>query len=559
MRSETLTFISKLQTAQVDLSDNSFWNEYFDSAERESFSSVLDTYSRYYNQLEHKEQKDQLSQVFWSHIKTKALPIIEMSSDDKSAQVFFLFRKNIDENKKDLYVQGDYHGYGSTLESQRLKRKDNTDVMYCESTIPKDALVTYQYVEISSEYRDKMPPYFYKDSGYNSELTGLFSNPLRDPYQKHSKSYGSDGFFCVNAGNDISHLKLSPVNWPTLLSGAKISLVSVKGGRLDLHPAEVTPDYLSKLCSTPEYSEFRRVIHVFALEEKIDQVIIINDGMAYLLTNAVERIEKLKKDGKIPANCAVIFVGALPGLKKDHELVGASSKLSGMGERTLDYHAYVDEYAKFLTQQLFPFLEEKNIKIPRDPARRTLIGSSLSGTASLYMGLKYPEHFGNIVAQSPSPTNRDLIESMSNVKDKARKININLSCGEFEDSKQYAKNGNLEFMRTLTQLLGITGYEGRHGHQFEAWAFDLERSLPDLLTEKNGETNNVSMLKEPIVTTPALASSRSSSSSSRSDMSSSVSSLTTPGGPGLTSPLKTITPHTSKPVTTSTTSLISST
>ena len=48
MRPET--FISELQTAQVDLSDNSFWHKYFGSAERESFSSVLNTYSRYYNQ-----------------------------------------------------------------------------------------------------------------------------------------------------------------------------------------------------------------------------------------------------------------------------------------------------------------------------------------------------------------------------------------------------------------------------------------------------------------------------------------------------------------------------
>lgn len=60
------TFISELETAQADLSDNSFWDKYFGSAEKELFSSVLDTYSMYYNQLENKEQKDQLSQVFWS-------------------------------------------------------------------------------------------------------------------------------------------------------------------------------------------------------------------------------------------------------------------------------------------------------------------------------------------------------------------------------------------------------------------------------------------------------------------------------------------------------------
>ena len=283
-------------------------------------------------------------------------------------------------------------------------------------------------------------------------------------------------------------------------------------------------------------------------------MIIINDGMAYLLTNAFERIEKLKKDGKIPANCAVIFVGVLPGLKKDHELVGASSKLAGMGERTLDYHVYVDEYVKFLTQQLFPFLKEKNIQIPDDPAKRTLIGSSLSGTASLYMGLKYPEHFGNIVAQSPSPTNRDLIESMSNVRKKSRKINIELSCGKFEDSKQYAKNGNLEFMRSLSELLDVTGHEGLHGHQFEAWTVDLERSLPRL-----HEPSIVPQTKIPDAKkSTTIVSSSKVTTTITASVASSVSSLTTPGGPGLTSPPRTLTPHTSKPTMTSTTSFTGS-
>jgi enterochelin esterase-like enzyme len=350
--------------------------------------------------------------------------------------------------------------------------------MYCESTIPKDALVTYQYVEVPSTYHDKRPDFFYGNLDEYPERPNLFSDPLEDPYRKHSKSYDTNGFFCVNAENDISHLGLSPVTWPTLIAGARINLVCGAGGSLSPHPAEIPPDYPSKLYSDPEYGDFRRAIHVFALEGKTDQVIIINDGMAYHLTNASERIDRLKKEGKIPENCAVIFVSTLPGLKKDHELVDASSNLQGMGERTIDYCDHVDEYADFLTKQLFPYLKERGIAIPDDPAKRTLVGSSLSGTASLYLGLKYPERFGKVVAQSPSPTNRDLIEGLDNLEQRASKIAIELSCGLFEEADNYAKNGNLEFMRILAGSLNVEGYEGLHGHQFEAWAFDLERSLP---------------------------------------------------------------------------------
>lgn len=183
-------FIYELQIAQTNLSNGSFWDKYFAVVESKSFRKTLDLYSQYYGEL-NAEQQAQLSTIFWSHIESRQLPIIDIATDDENAQVFFLFRKATD-NGKDLYLQGDFHGYGSTLDSQRLQRKGETDILYCENSISKNALVTYQYVEVADNpdhpvYRNKMPN--------DENLVGVFSNPFPDPYQKHAHPYYAAGFF----------------------------------------------------------------------------------------------------------------------------------------------------------------------------------------------------------------------------------------------------------------------------------------------------------------------------------------------------------------------------
>lgn len=465
-------FIDELQIAQTNLNNTGFWEKHFGATERTSFRQTLNLYSQYHSEL-NADQKAQLAEVFWLRIQSRKLPIIEMSADGENAQVFFLFRQAKD-NGKDLYLQGDVHGYGSTLDSQRLQRQGETDILCCENSILKNALVTYQYAEVADNpdhpvYRNRMPN--------DEQLTGVLANSFPDPYQKHAHPYYAAGFFCVNADNDVSHLGSSPVDWSTRISGTQMHLVSGKGGAVSPFPYEVSDDYMGQLWG-PDCAEFRRVIHVFAPPGKLDQLVIINDGPGYLLVNTAERIAKLKQEGTISEQCAVVFVGALPGLEKDHTLTSELSKMQGMGIRTIDYLDHVDEYVEFLTGQLLPHLEDEGIELPHDPTKVTVIGSSMSGTASLYMGLRYPEHFGNVIAQSPSPANRQLIENLDHLSERARRINIDLSCGAFEDATQYAKIGNLEFMRSLEAPLGVTGHTGLHGHELPAWSLDLERSMP---------------------------------------------------------------------------------
>jgi enterochelin esterase-like enzyme len=60
-----------------------------------------------------------------------------------------------------------------------------------------------------------------------------------------------------------------------------------------------------------------------------------------------------------------------------------------------------DRYAKFLVQELMPFIQ-REYRVLDDPAVTGIGGSSLGGLLSLYLGLKMPRTFSRIAALSPS-------------------------------------------------------------------------------------------------------------------------------------------------------------
>jgi predicted alpha/beta superfamily hydrolase len=60
-----------------------------------------------------------------------------------------------------------------------------------------------------------------------------------------------------------------------------------------------------------------------------------------------------------------------------------------------------DRYAKFLLQEVMPFIQSE-YRVQTGPHATGIGGSSLGGLVSLYLGLKYPQTFGKIAALSPS-------------------------------------------------------------------------------------------------------------------------------------------------------------
>ncbi|RUR11612.1 serine hydrolase [Legionella sp. km772] len=593
-------FIKRLKNATGNESlPIKFWADYSNDSDTPTFQDVLDKYADYYKGLSVAQQKE-MSKIFWEQVKDFGTPIIEEKSDGQS-EVYFLFPRgklsDVDDKpgtKKNLYLQGDFHGYGSTLEeTQELTQLSDTDVMCRRNTMPKDALVTYYYVQLDPKHSNKEATHFYGDVAYrpssffpvipstipvdkppaktreelqaadtlfygvgcglikmsidpttmdSDELSTILEHkqsyvlfeqqllyidtnlkittlPTEEPFQleaifpaeanklqfvsqsniakiwsltghpppvsalsdefsKYQKIYDDkSSFFCADPDKDISTLGL-PVNdkniafdfgkfFSDAANKARVSLVSVDDKIVD-------PSNLE------DPSKISRSIQVFAPqgEGDIDQVVIISDGRYYQLGNTVERLDKL-----LSKNTAVIFITPEQGIeaeaiKKGVEFEPADA-LTGMGARTVDLKYRLDEYAKFIHQELLPELVKRGIKIPTDPDKRVLVGASLGGTASIYMGMEHPEWFGKVVAQSPSINNRGKLEKIIDSGKKPPPPEIYLSCGEFESPK-YAKNLNIPFAEELAEHLGVKLHTSPHGHQMEAWSPQLEDALPAL-------------------------------------------------------------------------------
>lgn len=505
--------ILKLQDATLQ----QFWET---PPEEPTFQDVLNQYATYYQKLnkeERKEEQAEISAVFWEQIKSIGTPIIEERADGQS-EVYFLYRRDNLANigdvendvKKELYLQGDFHGYGSTLKSsQELTRLPGTDIMSRSNTMSKDALITYYYVQLDPKHGNKKATDFYGDLAYQppsffpddtkvtidekkppaktveelKEADELFNGPnsvLADELSKYRKGYDpKSSCFCADPAKEISHLNLGlqfDKDNPRLIENylrellkkARVNLVSKKG-EIEEYPT-----------NSNDLSEYSRSISVFAPpgDGEIDQVIIFNDGRFYQLCNTYERINEL-----LSKNTAVIFISIEQGLENEAKDKGVnfetSDALSGMGVRTIDFKYKIDEYAEFIHKKLLPNLVSREIKIPDDPKKRVLIGASLSGTASMYMGLTYPEWFGKIVAQSPSIGNKTLLKDIIDKGTKPPPPEIFLSCGEYE-SPDYAKNLNVPFAEELETRLDIELHTYPHGHQMEGWSHQLEESLPAL-------------------------------------------------------------------------------
>lgn len=511
--SQTKDFIIGLQQAIIKADLPELWAEYSDDSSF-SFEEALEKYKGYYGSLEPKDKQELLQSLFWEQVEAVGTPIIEDAPDNKS-KVYFLFpRGKLKEstenhgNKRELYLQGDFHGYGSTLKkAQLLEQLPGTDIMFRSDSMPRGSLVTYCYVQLEPSYGDKSATHFYGDIAYQppsffpvtpevqpenkpasktkeevAKVSNLFwgeDSVLVDEYCKFHKSYDQNsGFFCADSNKSVTDL-----GFPVRMKGdneffGKFFADKVKNASLVLASKN------DKVIDFPEnqvdLDKCSRSILVFAPEDKnaIENVVIMYDGRFYQLGNTQERLE-----GLFDQNTVVIYINPEKGIEEEAKQSGiqfdVADSLPGMNERTVDLKHRVDEYARFIHEELLPELAKRGYAIPEDPNKRVLVGSSLAGTASLYMGMRYPQWFGKVVAQSPSIANRERLEDFVKRGQKPPPPEIYLSCGQFE-CPEHARNLGLPFAKELEEKLNIKLHIKPYGHQMEGWSPDLERSLSTL-------------------------------------------------------------------------------
>jgi predicted alpha/beta superfamily hydrolase len=122
-----------------------------------------------------------------------------------------------------------------------------------------------------------------------------------------------------------------------------------------------------------------------------------------------------------------------------------------------------DNYLGFVIQELKPVIEAAYRVSPK-PAATGILGSSLGGLVSLYAGWRYPEHFGRVLALSPSLwwAGRDLIMAIGGDPRPKSKNRIWMDVGTRESNDDHNGNGVADVLdetRTMKAILLQKGYK----------------------------------------------------------------------------------------------------
>jgi glucoamylase len=134
-------------------------------------------------------------------------------------------------------------------------------------------------------------------------------------------------------------------------------------------------------------------------------------------------------------------------------------------ERNKEYWAN-DDYARFVATEIVPAIDRKYNTI-KNRDGRAIIGVSLGGVTSVWVGLKYPETFARIGGQSSSfwVDNEKAVRELARLDPAKIKFTFYLDDGALEGS---------EDTRRVNVLLRGKGYpvtyvEGRTGHNWTSW------------------------------------------------------------------------------------------
>ncbi|WP_131764374.1 alpha/beta hydrolase [Legionella drozanskii] len=141
------------------------WPPYPDNS-GDNFQQALRSYTDYFKDLSPEPERQLiLSDIFWKQIEKLGTPIIESNPEKPSeCNVYFLLAKDeLDESteepgtKKDLYLQGDFHGYDTSDGRQKLEEIANTGIMIQKDTILRDAIINYRYIQLEPSLRGRIP------------------------------------------------------------------------------------------------------------------------------------------------------------------------------------------------------------------------------------------------------------------------------------------------------------------------------------------------------------------------------------------------------------------
>ncbi len=192
------------------------------------------------------------------------------------------------------------------------------------------------------------------------------------------------------------------------------------------------------------------------------QVVLFHDGPEYISLGNTDRIFDYLISEHLMAPVIGVFV---PPVDRSAEYAGSK----------------IGKFTDFIITELMPVIDAK-YKTSRDPARRAMIGASDGGNISLYIGMKHPEQFGKIAAQSS-----DVIPVISETFLNGPKLNLSL----YIDIGKYDIAILIPMVHGLRDILQANGYdflyrEWHEGHSWGNWKGHLKLPLMQFFPWSSG-------------------------------------------------------------------------
>jgi enterochelin esterase family protein len=141
----------------------------------------------------------------------------------------------------------------------------------------------------------------------------------------------------------------------------------------------------------------------------------------------------------------------------------------------------IDLFTRFITEELMPVIDTK-YKTSKDPAKRAMAGASDGGNISLYIGMKHPEMFGKIAAQSS-----DVIPVIRSTLANGPMLNLSF----YLDIGTYDIAMLIPMVHGLRDILQSKGYplqfrEWHEGHSWGNWKGHLKLPLVQFFSLSGG-------------------------------------------------------------------------
>jgi predicted alpha/beta superfamily hydrolase len=219
-------------------------------------------------------------------------------------------------------------------------------------------------------------------------------------------------------------------------------------------------------------------------------------------------------DGNNVFDAATSFAGEWGVDETAERMIGAGElpsfiavAVANTPDRMLEYTPAVDarhgggraaDYARFLLEELMPFID-RTYRTRTDAAATGVVGSSLGGIVSLYLGLEHPDRFGLIGCVSPAAwwAGRDIVKRAASADARRGPARIWVDIGTAEETPTAGRRPWIDDARALRDALRRGGYvEGRSLHYEEVeggrhnerdWAARTGRMLEFLLKPAAGD------------------------------------------------------------------------